>query len=134
MCYCISNLSCNEFLTTSFWFVVEKNSWAGIHIITFSIILSNPVSIKLCHSIWASWIERCILCLRDCLYLTEHLWCWCLIKSALWLNYSDSFKHISYTDSINICCCTRCIPWCSYKRLCSKIIYLICLWYSHSWY
>ena len=114
--------------------MVEKDSWTSIHIVAFSIVLCYPMSIKLSNSIWASWIERCILCLRYSLHLTEHLWCWCLVESTLWLYDSYSFKHVSNTNSINISCCTWCIPWCCNKWLCCKIIYFICLWYLHCWY
>ena len=95
------------------------------------------MTVKLSYSIRASRIERCILCLWNCLYFTKHFWCWSLIKSTFWLYCSYSFKHICNTNCVNICCCTWCIPWCCNKWLCCKVIYFISLWYLHScnkWY
>ena len=126
-CYRICDLTSNELFTTTLGFMIEKNSGACIQIITLSVVLCDPVSIQFCYSVWRTWIEWSCLCLRNCLNQTKHLTCRSLIKSCFRFYCTNCFKHIGNTKSIDICCCQRLLPTCSYKRLSSKVVNFICL-------
>lgn len=42
-----SNFAGDEGLTTTWAFVIEKNSVAGVHVVSFAIVCHDPVSIQL---------------------------------------------------------------------------------------
>ena len=114
-CYRVCNLTGNKLQATPLRFMVEKDTRAGIHIITLTIILGDPVSIYLCYTIRRTGIKRRCLLLWHLLNQSKHLTGGRLIKSRFRFYGADRLQHIGHTEGIDVCCGKRLLPAGSYK-------------------
>ena len=77
-----SDFAGNEGFTTALALVVEEDARAAIHVVSLAIFFYYPEAILLCNSVWAVWVERCVLVLWHFLYRAIELGGGSLIDAA----------------------------------------------------
>src|SRR5690606_4258893 len=66
--YRTCNFTCHKSFSTNRTLMIKEDTIAGIHVISLSVVISNPVSIKFSNGIRRTWVKRCFLTLRNLLY------------------------------------------------------------------
>ena len=96
------NLAGNECFATTFTFVIEQDAVNGKHAIAFAVVLGDPETVLLCHSVGRTGIERSRLLLRNFLHLTEKLGGGSLIYPCFLFQsqYAYGFEHTQCADSV----------------------------------
>src|SRR5512133_974004 len=107
--------------------MIKQNAVACMKTISFAIVNSYPVSIKLGTSVWTPGIERSILCLRNLSDKAVQFGCTCLINTYLILHIKKPhcFQDTQSTYSICIRSVFGYIEAYFDMRHCTQIVYFI---------
>ena len=124
------NLTGYECFSSTFAFVIEKDTVYGKHTITFAVVLCNPEAVLFGYSVRAAGIERSCFRLGDFLYFTVKFRSGGLVNLCLFLHAedADSFQHTQRADGICLCGVFRYVERYFYMALCSEVIYFVRLY------
>ena len=123
-CCCKGDFTGYESLATTLRFVIEEDTWTAEHIVCFTVLLDDPITVELSHCVWTVWMKGGIFVLRDFLHLTVKFGSRCLIDltSLLQMVSADCFKNTEHTYCIYIGSRPRSIETNLYVRLSCKIV------------
>ena len=116
--------------------MVEKDTGTAEHVVCLAVLLDDPIAVELGNSIGTVRVERRGLGLWNFFYLAVQLGSRSLINLAGFLQMvgAHRFENTENTYSVHICRELRGIKGDLHMGLCSEVVYLIRLYFSHQFY
>ena len=105
--------------------MIEQDAAGGKHAVRFAVVHHHPVRIQLGDAVGASGIERCCLCLRHLLHLTEHLGGGRLVEADTGVDDANRLQHIYRTQPRYLTGGKRLFKGHSDEALRGEIVYFI---------
>src|SRR5271155_434281 len=121
-CRGVGHLAGHELQATTGAFVIEKDPRAGVELVALPVIDRCPVAVHFGHAVWAAWVERGPLALRDFNDLAEHFRTTGLIEPYGRVQHHDGVQETSHTEGRHFPREYRLCPRGHYKGLGSQVV------------